>query len=245
MNKTKEIRLQKYLSHAGIASRRVSERLIVEGQVTVNGNPVTKLGTCIDPQKDVVEVEGKIIRPQKKRFYIMLNKPKGVISSTADPQRRPIATDLIQGIDARLYPVGRLDYNTEGLLLLTNDGEFAHRLMHPRFKLPKEYLVKVKGAPQKKAINLLRNGIRLEDGKTQPCRVTVLGNTGKNTWLSITLTEGRNRQIHRMCQAVKHPVMKIKRVRYGPLTLENLPLGGFRHLSDTETKTLLASQGLN
>ncbi len=239
MTKTEQIRLHKYISHAGIASRRVAERLIAEGQVTVNGNPVTELGTCIDPQKDVVEVEGKIIRPHEKRFYVMLNKPKGIISSTADPQNRPIAPDLIQGIDARLYPVGRLDYNTEGLLLLTNDGEFAHRLMHPRFKLPKEYLVKVKGDPLKKAINLLRNGIRLEDGKTRPCRVTVLGDTGKNTWLSITLAEGRNRQIHRMCRAVKHPVMKIKRVGYGPLTLGDLPPGGFRLLTDKEVSDLI------
>ncbi len=239
MEKTDKIRLQKYLAQIGVASRRVAEQLIKEGQVTVNGQPITDMGVRIDPQKDEIEVEGRIIKPQRKRFYVMLNKPKGVITSTADPQKRTIVTDFIRGIEARLYPVGRLDYHSEGLLLLTNDGEFAQQLMHPRFKLPKEYLVKVKGVPSKKAINLLRNGIRLEDGKTQPCWVMVAGDTGKNTWLSITLTEGRNRQIRRMCQAVKYPVMKIKRVRYGNLNLGELAPGEFRPLTAQEVKGLL------
>ncbi len=239
MKKTDEIRLHKYLAQVGVASRRVAERLIIGGQVTVNGQPITDMGVRINPRKDEIEVEGRIIKPCQRRFYVMLNKPKGVIASTADPQKRPIATDFVRGIEARLYPVGRLDYHSEGLLLLTNDGEFAHQLMHPRFKLPKEYLVKVKGTPPQKAMNLLRNGIRLEDGKTKPCWVTVIGHTGKNSWLSITLTEGRNRQIRRMCQAVKHPVMKIKRVRYGNLSLGELGPGEFRLLTAQEIKGLL------
>lgn len=239
-NSSSLVRLQKVLSQAGIASRRQGERMIREGLVMVNGKTVRELGTKVNPLKDRVEVDGVRIRPLKKTTTVLLNKPKGYLCALSDPENRPLVTDLVK--KSRVYPVGRLDFNTEGLLLLTNDGDLAYRLTRTANKIPKTYLVKVSGVVPSQAIGKLRRGVRLEDGMTAPAEVAIVKKTrGANTWLSITLIEGRNRQIHRMLQAVGHLVSKIKRVRFGPLELGDLPVGQSRILTQEEIKLLKPS----
>jgi pseudouridine synthase len=233
-------RLQKVISHAGIVSRREAERLIVDGRVVVNGCVVTKLGTKVDPRCDVIKVDGRLVKSFPEKVYIVLNKPAGYVSTLKDPQGRPVIMDLLDDINTRVYPVGRLDYDAEGLLLLTNDGELAHRLQHPRYKIRRTYEVKVKDVPTDDALSRVRKGIRLEDGVTLPAKVTFLKKTMKNCWLKITLSEGRNRQVKRMFEALSHPVMKIKRVKFGALGLGSLKRGQYRHLVKDEVKKLYA-----
>lgn len=232
-------RLQKILANAGVASRRKCEELILSGQVQVNGQTITTLGTKADPAVDVITVNGKAIGIEKK-MYIMLNKPKGVITSASDPQGRRIVTDYLKGINERLYPVGRLDYDTEGLLLLTNDGEFAHLLTHPRHHVPKTYLATVKGVPHGSALEQLQQGIKLEDGMTAPAEVEYydVDPDGKQSIITITIHEGRNRQVRRMFDAISHPVLKLKRISFGDLYLENLKRGSYRHLTKAEVDGL-------
>ncbi len=233
-------RLQKVISHAGIVSRREAERLIVDGRVVVNGCVVTKLGTKVDPGCDVIKVDDRLVKSFPEKVYILLNKPAGYVSTLKDPQGRPVIMDLLDDINTRVYPVGRLDYDAEGLLLLTNDGELAHRLQHPRYKIRRTYEVKVKDVPTDDALSRVRKGIRLEDGVTLPAKVTFLKKTMKNCWLKITLSEGRNRQVKRMFEALSHPVMKIKRVKFGALGLGSLKRGQYRHLVKDEVKKLYA-----
>ncbi|WP_055107733.1 pseudouridine synthase [Paenibacillus ihumii] len=232
-------RLQKILAAAGVASRRKCEELIVSGQVQVNGETVTALGTKADPAVDVITVNGKTIGTEKK-VYIMFNKPKGVITSASDPQGRKIVTDYLKGISERLYPVGRLDYDTEGLLLLTNDGDFAHLLTHPKHHVPKTYLATVKGVPHGTELDKLKEGIMLEDGMTAPAEVEYydVDPGGKQSVISITIHEGRNRQVRRMFEAIHHPVVKLKRISFGDLYLDNLKRGLFRHLTKEEVEGL-------
>lgn len=233
-----EERLQKILSQAGVASRREAERMITDGRVMVNGAPVTELGTKADPSRDNITVDGKPVTVEEKRVYILLNKPVGYMTTLKDPEGRPIVTDLLKGLGVRVYPVGRLDYNTEGLLLLTNDGAWANRLAHPRHEVDKEYLVRVRGTVSREQMTCLEQGVELEDGKTAPARVALSKQSDNNTWLSITIHEGRYRQVRRMCEAVSLSVVRLRRVRYGTLAIGELKLGEYRRLSTGEVAEL-------
>lgn len=231
-------RLQKFLAHAGIGSRRSCEELILQGKVKVNGFIVTALGTKIDPDNDKVEIDNNIIKSKEDMVYVLLNKPDGYVTTSKDPQGRPTVIDLIKRVNKRIYPVGRLDYQTEGLLLLTNDGELAYRLTHPKYKVKKVYQALVKGNPDEKTLQKLRKGIILEDGITQPAQVKILNKIKENTLLELAIHEGRNRQVRRMCKAINHPVLNLKRTQIGFLTLGSLPKGQFRFLTSKEIEQL-------
>ncbi len=229
-------RLQKLIAQAGIASRRAAEQLITAGDVTVNGEIITTLGTKADPEKDHIKVRGKLINTKlqnRESAYFLVNKPKGYLSSSADPEGRKLVTDLVKGF-GRLHPVGRLDYNTEGLIILTNDGEFTNLVASSK-TIPKVYEVKVKGLPTAVAINKLRRGVRLEDGfKTAPAEIKELKPTDKNGWYEVTLHEGHNQQIRKMFDAVGHSVVKLKRIAIGPIADKYLPVGAHRTLTPKE-----------
>jgi 23S rRNA pseudouridine2605 synthase len=234
-------RLQKIIAAAGIASRRKAEELIISGRVQVNGQTVTELGTKADADSDHIRVNGKLLHGAQRHIYLLLNKPKGYVTTVSDPEKRPTVMDLIRGVKGRIYPVGRLDYASEGLLLLTNDGALAHTLMKAASHVPKTYLVKVAGTPTDDAISKLRKGVSIatDEGKrvrTAAATVNIV-KEGANPWYEITLIEGRNRQIRRMFEAVGHHVEKIKRVRYGPLTLD-VPPGEHRSLTQSELERL-------
>jgi len=233
-----EERLQKILSQAGVASRREAERMITDGRVAVNGASVTELGAKADPSRDTITVDGKPVTVDEKRVYVLLNKPVGYVTTLKDPEGRSIVTDLLKGLGMRVFPVGRLDYNTEGLLLLTNDGEWANRLAHPRHEVDKEYLVRIRGTVAREQIVRLEQGVDLEDGKTAPARVALTKQSDNNTWISITIHEGRYRQVRRMCEAVSLSVVRLRRVRYGSLELGELKQGQYRHLTPAEVSAL-------
>jgi 23S rRNA pseudouridine2605 synthase len=233
-----EERLQKIISAAGVASRRAAEQLIVEGRVRVNGKVVTELGAKADANNDHIKVDGKLINPKQPRTYIMLNKPAGYVTTMSDPEGRPTVQDLLKGIKTRVYPVGRLDYNTEGLLLMTNDGDFAHLITHPKHEFPKTYLAKVKGVLDERAIEMLEKGMFLQDGKTAPAKLKKIRKEEMNSWVEITIHEGRKRQVRRMFDHVGRSVIKLKRIRTGGLSLGDLPEGRFRHLTLDEVKML-------
>jgi 23S rRNA pseudouridine2605 synthase len=225
-------RLQKILAQAGLGSRRACEELIAAGRVRVNGTRAT-LGDRADPESDLVEVDGAAIGVRQGLVHYLLNKPAGVVTTADDPQGRPTVVDLVAA-DARVYPVGRLDADTEGLLLLTNDGELAHRLTHPSFGVDKEYLAVVEGTPSRGAVRRLREGVELEDGVTAPAKVSLVD---PHT-LRITIHEGRNRQVRRMCAAVGHPVRRLVRTRIGPLAERRLAPGEWRALTQAEVRAL-------
>jgi 23S rRNA pseudouridine2605 synthase len=233
-------RLQKVIAKAGIASRRKSETLIQEGKVTVNGQTVTELGTKVGPN-DRIEVNGIPVEGEEP-VYFLFYKPTGVISAASDDKGRAVVTDYFPMIKERIFPVGRLDYNTSGAILLTNDGEFANLMMHPKHKIEKVYIAKVKGTPAKETIRKIEKGVQLEDGKTAPAKVKVLSaDRAKNVAiLELTIHEGRNRQVRRMLEAVGHPVEKLKRERYSFLELKGLTTGEFRPLTPKEVKQLRA-----
>lgn len=235
--KTEKIRLQKFLAQCGIASRRKAEEYILQGRVRVNGNVVTELGVKVSPY-DHVEVDGKPVRPEKKKIYIMMHKPRGYVTTVRDPEGRKTVLDLLYGVEERVYPVGRLDYDTSGLLLLTNDGDFANLLMHPRNEILKVYIATVKGKPSEKALERLRNGIEIDGYVTAPAYVKVLNVYENKTKLEITIHEGRNRQIRKMCEKVGHPVVRLKRIAYGTLELGDLKPGEWRYLDENEVKQL-------
>ena len=232
-------RLQKLIAQAGIASRRAAEELIKEGQVTVNGE-TAELGAKADPEKDHIKVRGKLINARiqnQQHAYILLNKPKGYLSSVSDPEGRPLVTDLIKG-QGKLHPVGRLDFNTEGLIILTNNGEFTNKVAASK-TIPKVYEVKTKGIPTDVAIRKLSRGVRLEDGfKTAPAEIKTLKPTEKNGWYEVTLYEGHNQQIRKMFDSIGHSVVKLKRIRIGPITDAGLAVGRSRKLADAELKAL-------
>jgi len=232
-------RLQKVMSQAGIASRRESEKIIQSGRVTVNGKVVTELGTKVMPGNDKIMVDGKRIEGQKF-VYILLNKPKAVLTTLNDPQDRKTVASLVSDIEQRIYPVGRLDYNTEGLLLLTNDGALTHALIHPSKKINKTYIAKVTGEPLQEKIDLLRVGIELEDGKTAPAIIDFVEyDREKNlTSLKVAIHEGRNRQIRRMFEAIGSDVKQLKRIKFAFLTLDGVKRGGYRHLLASEVEEL-------
>lgn len=230
-------RLQKVLAHAGVASRRSCEELILAGLVKVNGEVVRELGTKVAPEDKIV-VRGKSINEAEEKVYLLVNKPAGYVSTVRDPQRRPKVTDLVKDIKARVYPVGRLDFDTEGLILLTNDGELTYGLTHPSHEFPKTYVAKVKGSPSPDKLVRFQKGLRLTDGLTAPAKVKRLKKVGANTLLEITIYEGRNRQIRRMCETIGHPVMELKRVKLGFLTLEGVESGKYRELTSEEVSRL-------
>ncbi len=241
-------RLQKIIAAAGIASRRKAEELITSGMVTVNGQTVTELGSKADPERDHIRVNGKLLRGPERHVYLLMNKPKGYVTTVRDPENRPTVMQLLRRVSARVYPVGRLDYASEGLLLLTNDGELAHSLMKASSHVPKTYLVKVAGTPSEDALARLRKGvsISIEGGRrvrTAPAKIRVV-REANNPWYEVTLTQGKNRQIRRMFEEVAHHVEKIKRVRYGPLQLDVHP-GEFRRLSSDEVARLKSSARLS
>jgi pseudouridine synthase len=229
--------LQKVLSKAGVSSLREAERLILEGKVRLNGRIIRKLGVKVDPLRDEIKVEGKKITLQKK-VYIVLNKPKGYLTTLRDDFKRPKVVELIKGVKERIFPVGRLDLNTTGVLILTNDGELAYRLTHPKFKVEKIYQVKFKGFIKKKDLERLRRGVFLNDGLTLPCEIKVIEKNKEFTTLLITLKEGRKRQIRRMGEVIGHKVVELERISFAGITLKGLKLGEFRHLNKKEIKYL-------
>lgn len=249
------IRLQKILSQAGIASRRAAEKLIEEGRVSVNGQTIREMGVKADPAVDDIRVDGRRLRAPERHRYILLNKPAGVVTTRSDPQRRQTVVDLLQGVREYVYPVGRLDYDSEGLLILTNDGDLAARLTHPRHEVERTYEAHVAGAPDNEAIEQLRRGIPLDGRRTMPADVKLLSRAAAprsslaprrgapavkrvNGVVLITIREGRNRQVRRMCEAVGHPVRKLRRVRIGPISDRRLRLGEWRDLSLQEVRLL-------
>ena len=234
-----QLRLQKILSQAGISSRRAAEKLMAEGRVSVNGTTVREMGTKADPAVDDIRVDGSRVKSAQRLRYILLNKPAGYVTTRADPQRRPTVIDLLRGVREYVHPVGRLDYDTEGLLMFTNDGDLAARLTHPRHGVERTYEARVAGMPDAAAIERLRKGIPLDGRRTQPAEVTLL-NSGRSSdgVLRITIREGRNRQVRRMCEAVGHPVGALRRVRIGPLEDRTLKPGQWRELSLAEVRKL-------
>ena len=232
-------RLQKILSQAGIASRRASEQLMRDGRVTVNGAAATELGTKADPAHDDIRVDGRRVRPAAQHRYILLNKPRGYVTTRSDPQRRPTVIDLV-GVREYVYPVGRLDYESEGLLILTNDGELAARLTHPRHGVARVYEARVLGVPDARDIERLSRGIIVDGRRTAPAAIERLPHRrdDRGAVLRITLHEGRNRQVRRMCEAIGHPVSHLRRVAIGPIRDKTLKPGEWRELSKSEVRSL-------
>lgn len=230
-------RLQKYLAECGIASRRKCEQYILSGRVKVNGNVVKELGIKIDPKADIVEFDGKIIKRKIKCIYIMMNKPTGYITSVKDQFSRPTVLDLIN-IKERIYPVGRLDYNTSGLLILTNDGELAYTLTHPKHEIVKTYIAEIKGIPDEKEIVRFKNGLKIDDYVTSKADIKIIHKKFSTSIVEIKIHEGRNRQVRKMCDAIGHPVITLKRTKIGNLSLDGLKVGHWRYLNKKEIEYL-------
>ncbi len=226
-------RLQKFLARAGVASRRAAETLITQGRVNVNGKSVTELGTKVEPA-DAVTVDGKPISVLADRAWYLLHKPAGVVTTMTDPQGRPTVRELLKTIERRVFPVGRLDYDAEGALLLTDDGEVSNRLLHPRYQVPRTYLVKVKGDPTDASLEKLRGGVRLEDGPAQPQKVERFDKAESNTWLLLVVTEGRPHLVKRLCEAIGHPVQRLFRPAQAGIAVGNLEPGELRQLTPEE-----------
>jgi 23S rRNA pseudouridine2605 synthase len=234
-------RIQKLIAQAGLASRRLAETWIADGKVVLNGQPA-RLGDRADLTVDQVVVNGQPLKGAEQKIVVLLNKPRGYVSTLKDPEGRRLVTDLLADLPQRLYPVGRLDYNTEGLLLLTNDGDLALRLSHPRHHVEKTYLVKVRGALTERAQSLLENGVQLDDGPTLPARVDRVRNGPRGGWFELTIREGRNRQVRRMCEAVGLSVVRLKRISLAFLELQDLSTGKYRLLTNTEINRLKSNE---
>ena len=239
-----EERLQKILSRAGIASRRTAEQMILNGRVAVDGKIVNELGTKFDVAVNKISVDGKIISYIEEKIYILLNKPQNVLSSAKDDRGRTTVVDLITDVSERIYPVGRLDYDTEGLILLTNNGELMNALLHPKFQINKTYLAKVTGNVTKDKLERLQNGILLDDGMTAPAIVRVVGKSNTEAKIEITIHEGRNRQVRRMFSAIGCEVKKLKRIKFANLTIQDLKIGQYRRLNEIELENLYKMAGL-
>jgi 23S rRNA pseudouridine2605 synthase len=241
-------RLQKILSAAGIASRRLSEELIIQGRVSVNGETVRELGTKAHADRDEIKVDGRRIRTRQPRRYVLLNKPRGYITSRSDPEGRPTVMDLLKAVKEYVYPVGRLDYDSEGLLLLTNDGELAARLAHPRHEVDKVYEARVRGVPDQHTLDRLARGVTIEGRRTSPARLRasepIVKASGEQTIVEITIHEGRQRQVREMFDTVGHPVVRLKRVRIGPIEDPAMPPGHWRDLTPQEVARLQRAAGL-
>ena len=231
------MRIAKYLAQAGIASRRQAEVMVTQGRIKLNGAVISELYTSIDPDTDVVELDGHVLAIQKP-VYILLNKPAGFICTVSDPQGRPTIMELVKDVEQRIFPVGRLDYDTEGLILLTNDGEFANVIIHPRYKIDKTYQATVRGEIKDQALAKLRQGVELEDGVTAPARVELINRNYRQSIVRLTIHEGRKRQVRRMLTAVGYPVLNLKRISLGFLTLQGLQSGAYRNLQAEEIEGL-------
>jgi 23S rRNA pseudouridine2605 synthase len=225
------------MARMGVASRRAAEEMIAAGRVTVNGEKAS-VGMKTDSSRSHIKVDGKLLFRPEPKVYLMLNKPAGVVSTLSDPEGRPTVKDYLKGVKYRVFPVGRLDYDSEGLILLTNDGDFSNALLHPSKKIPKTYVVKVRGIMPEEKILKLRQGIKLEDGRTQPARVSLIRESAANSWVEMTITEGRKRQIRRMVEAVGHPALKLRRVSINGVKLTGLDIGAMRPLTEKELQTL-------
>jgi 23S rRNA pseudouridine2605 synthase len=232
-------RLQKILSQAGIASRRASEKLMLDGRVSVNGTTVTELGTKADLAHDDIRVDGRRIKSAERHRYLLLNKPRGYVTTRSDPHKRATVLDLLKGVREYIYPVGRLDYDTEGLLILTNDGDLAARLTHPRHGVARVYEARVLGVPDAHDLARLSKGIAIDGQRTEPAEVMALG----PSLLRITVREGRNRQVRKMCEAIGHPVDELRRVAIGPLRDPRLKTGYWRDLTPQEVEKLRRATG--
>ncbi len=239
-----EERLQKILSRAGIASRRAAEQIILDGRITVDGKIITELGAKFDININKISVDNKPISLTEEKIYILLNKPQNVLSSAKDDRGRTTVVDLINDVNERIYPVGRLDYDTEGLILLTNDGELMNSLLHPKYQINKTYLAKVTGNVTKDKLYKLQNGIQLDDGLTAPAIVRVVGKSNTEAKIEITIHEGRNRQVRRMFAAIDCEVKKLKRIKFANLTIHDLKIGQYRRLTETELENLYQMAGL-
>ena len=244
MTETEGVRLQKVLAAAGVASRRGAEELIAEGRVEVNGRVVTGQGRRVDPERDQIRVDGSRIPPPRRHVYLVLNKPRGVVSTMDDPEGRPTLADYLPRRKDRLFHVGRLDSDTEGLIIVTNDGEFAHRLAHPSYGVPKTYLAEVAGAMDNRTIKRLTKGVTLDDGPVRPDKVKLVNRTETRTLVQISLHSGRNRVVRRMMDAVGHPVDRLSRIAIGPVRLKQLRQGEVRELSREELGALLDLVGM-
>ena len=234
-------RLQKYLAGAGIASRRKCEELILQGLVEVNNSVVTELGTKVDPKKDKIKLDGKLIKYKEKKhyLYILLNKPKGYLTSLSDPFGRKTVMDLLKDVKERVHPVGRLDYNSEGLLILTNDGELTNALTHPSKEVEKVYIVKLKGIPSSENLKILSKGVTLKNNyKLSPCSVYLINTINGNAILKIKIKEGKKRQIRKMAEYIGHFVLKLRRIQTGPISLKGVKPGEYRYLNKEEIKSL-------
>ncbi|MGM0471663.1 MAG: pseudouridine synthase [Bacillota bacterium] len=230
-------RLQKVMSRAGVASRRKSEKIISEGRVKVNGQVVTELGTKVNPQQDTIKVDGEEIE-KEKLVYLLLNKPSGYITTVDDPHNRKTVMNLLDGVDQAVHPVGRLDKDTEGVLLLTNDGDLTYALTHPSHEVEKKYVATVEGTPNESKLETLSSGIKLKDGMTAPAEVKLVTEIGDQSIVSLTIHEGRKHQVKRMLKAVGHPVDELKRVKFAGLDLEGVGIGQYRYLSKSEVEQL-------
>ncbi|MBQ8300911.1 MAG: rRNA pseudouridine synthase [Clostridia bacterium] len=236
------VRLQKYIAMSGVASRRAAETMIQEGRVSVNGKKVTEQGVKVEVGADNVSVDGKPVKVKNKNYYIMLNKPVGYVSTVKDQFERPTVVDLVKKDleDARIFPVGRLDYDTEGLLLLTNDGDFTYKVTHPKFEKDKTYIATIKGGITISGINKIRRGVYIEENfKTSPAQAEILEAVDGHTYIQITIHEGKNRQVRKMFEAVGCKVVGLKRIKIGTVELGNLPLGRWRHLTSHEVSYLM------
>lgn len=225
-------RIQKYIARCGVTSRRGAEELIKQGKVKVNGELIKDI-ILVDPERDIVEVNGKIIKPEKRKVYIMLNKPVGYVTTVKDEKGRRTVLDLID-VKERIYPVGRLDYDTSGLLILTNDGDFAYKLMHPSKEVDKVYIAEVEGIPTEKELEMFRNGLKIEDYITSKAKIEILKIIDKNAVVRIVIHEGKNRQVRKMCEKIGHKVLKLKRVQIGKIKLGSLKVGKWRYLNKEE-----------
>jgi 23S rRNA pseudouridine2605 synthase len=230
-------RLQKILSQAGVASRRASEQLMIEGRVTVNGLTISELGTKADPVRDDIRVDGRRVKVVTQHRYLLLNKPRGYVSTRSDPQRRPTVIDLLQGVREYVYPVGRLDFDSEGLIILTNDGELAARLTHPRHGVPRVYDAQVLGVPDERDLARLERGMVIDGRRTEPAGIRIVA----PSHLRVTIREGRNRQVRKMCEAIGHPVTRLTRTSIGPISDARLKPGQWRELTEAEVKKLRAA----
>ena len=232
------MRLQKYLAQCGVASRRSSEQLIRDGKVQVNGQTVREMGVQIDESEDIVSVMGKKVVPEAEKHYLIYNKPIGEMTTVSDPEGRPTVMDKFRDYPVRLFPVGRLDYDSEGLILLTNDGDLMNRLLHPSREVKKVYLVKASNQVSEEEIRRMRSGVMLEGKMTSPAEVRLIRREAFDTVLLVSIHEGRNRQVRKMLEAVGHQVISLKRVEFGPIALKDLPRGQWRRLTDQEIKRL-------
>lgn len=232
------VRLQKYIADCGVASRRKAEELILHNKVMVNKTVINQLGYKVHPENDIVSIDGKIIKPESKKVYIMLNKPIGYVTTVKDQFNRPTVIDLLIDIEYRVFPVGRLDYDTSGLLLLTNDGDLANKIMHPRYKIDKAYIANVSGYPTEKELEKLRSGIKIDNYYTSPANVKILKMSNNSTSIHITIHEGKNRQVRKMFEAIGYKVVKLNRIALGNIKLNGLKEGHWRYLSSEEVNYL-------